>query len=149
MEKPIIKVGKDMIVNALPGNETMAAANAERVRFSKKPMPLLSVLTALMYIAACADVGLSTGDLKAAAKSPAASTNRPMRNRQNMVLTVGRREGDLKGDDDKIIQAGIEYLHRLGGGTLHVLPGVYNLKNAIYLRPNITLKGSGEKTILR
>jgi hypothetical protein len=149
MEKPIIKVGKDMIVNALPGNETMAAANAERVRFSKKPMPLLSVLTALMYIAACADVGLSTGDLKAAAKSPAASTNRPMRNRQNMVLTVGRREGDLKGDDDKIIQAGIEYLHRLGGGTLHVLPGVYNLKNAIYLRPNITLKGSGEQTILR
>jgi len=77
------------------------------------------------------------------------STNRPMRSRQNPVLTVGQTEGDLRGDDDKIIQAGIEYLHRLGGGKLKVLPGVYNLRNAIYMHPNITLRGSGEETILR
>jgi len=77
------------------------------------------------------------------------STNRPMRNRQDLVLTVGQTEGDLQGDDDKVIQAGIEYLHRLGGGTLNILPGVYNLRNAIYLRPNITLKGTGEETILK
>jgi hypothetical protein len=76
-------------------------------------------------------------------------TNRPMRNRQNLVLTVGQAEGDMWGSDDKIIQAGIEYLYRLGGGTLHILPGVYNLHNAIYMRTNITLRGSGEDTILR
>jgi hexosaminidase len=72
-----------------------------------------------------------------------------MRNRRNLVLTIGQTEGDLQGKDDKVIQAGIEYLNRVGGGTLHILPGVYNLQNAIYLRPNITLRGSGEKTVLR
>ena len=77
------------------------------------------------------------------------STNRPMRQRQNLVLTVGQTEGDLQGKDDKVIQAGIEYLDRLGGGTLRILPGTYTLRNAIYLRPNITLQGSGESTVLR
>ena len=75
--------------------------------------------------------------------------NRPMRSRQNLVLTVGQTEGDLRGKDDKVIQAGIEYLNRVGGGTLRILPGVYNLRNAIHLRPNITLQGSGERTVLR
>ncbi|MGB2864380.1 MAG: right-handed parallel beta-helix repeat-containing protein, partial [Sedimentisphaerales bacterium] len=89
------------------------------------------------------------GDRERAGKKLVTSTNRPMRNRQDLVLTVGQTEGDLQGDDGKVIQAGIEYLHRLGGGTLEVLPGVYNLRNAIYLRPNVTLRGSGEETILR
>jgi hypothetical protein len=84
-----------------------------------------------------------------ATSQPATATNRPMRNRQTFVLTVGQTEGDLQGKDDKIVQAGIEYLNRLGGGTLRILPGTYLLRNAIYLRPNITLQGSGEATILR
>jgi parallel beta-helix repeat protein len=72
-----------------------------------------------------------------------------MRKQRGPVLTVGQNEGDLQGKDDKIIQAGVEYLHRVGGGTLHILPGVYLMQNAIYLQPNITLRGSGEQTILR
>jgi hypothetical protein len=72
-----------------------------------------------------------------------------MRNQRAATLTVGQTEGDLQGSDNKIIQAGIEYLHRLGGGTLEILPGTYLLQNAVHLRPNITLRGSGEKTILK
>jgi hypothetical protein len=149
MEKQNSNAKKDIIVDFSPENEAIASTHAYRAKFSIKPIRPLFVLTALIYVAACAHAGQSVGDLKATAKSPVASTNRPMRNRQNSELTVGQREGDLKGDDDKIIQAGIEYLYRLGGGTLNVLPGVYNLKNAIYLHPNITLKGSGEQTILQ
>ena len=80
---------------------------------------------------------------------PPESTNRPIRNRRDLVLTIGQNEGDLQGNDDKIIQAGIEYLHGIGGGTIHIYPGIYNLRNFIYLRPNITIRGSGEKTVLR
>jgi hypothetical protein len=80
---------------------------------------------------------------------PEKETNRPLRTMHYLTLTVGQTEGDLIGKDDKIIQAGIEYLSRLGGGTLNILPGVYNIKNAIYLQPNITLKGSGESTVLK
>ena len=105
----------------------------------------LFVPAMLIYIAAEVDAG----NREAASGQSVTSTNRPMRNRQALAITVGQSEGDLWGNDDKVIQAGIEYLHRLGGGTLKVLPGVYNLRNAIYLWPNVTLRGSGEETILR
>ena len=82
-------------------------------------------------------------------ESEVTASNRPMRGVRTLVLTVGQTEGDLCGSDDKAIQAGVDYLHRLGGGTLRILPGVYELSNAIYLRPHITLSGSGEQTVLR
>jgi parallel beta-helix repeat protein len=75
--------------------------------------------------------------------------NRPIRSSPRLTLAVGQTEGDLQGRDDKVIQAGIDYLNRLGGGTLRILPGVYLLQNALYLRPHITLRGSGKDTILK
>ena len=84
-----------------------------------------------------------------AAQEDLLSTNRPIRNSRELILTVGQDKGDLQGIDDKIIQAGIEYLHRLGGGILQILPGTYEMNNALFLHPNITLRGSGEETVLR
>ena len=109
----------------------------------------LFVLIVAVCVTATAEAGDGADDRKKETAGPVISMNRPMRTGRELTLTVGQNEGDLQGNDDKIIQAGIEYLHRLGGGTLHILPGVYHLQNAIYLRPNITLRGSGEKTVLK
>ncbi len=76
-------------------------------------------------------------------------TNRPVRTPRQLILTIGQDKGDLQGKDDKIIQAGIEYLHRMGGGVLQIYPGIYDMNNALYLHPNITIRGSGENTVLR
>ena len=51
-------------------------------------------------------------------ESEVTASNRPMRSVRTLVLTVGQTEGDLRGSDDKAIQAGVDYLHRLGGGLL-------------------------------
>ncbi len=80
---------------------------------------------------------------------PIQETNRPLRTLQHLTLTVGQTEGELTGKDDRIIQAGIDYLTRLGGGTLQILPGTYTINNAIYLHSNVNIKGSGENTILK
>lgn len=80
---------------------------------------------------------------------PLQQTNRPLRTLQRITLSVGQSGADLNGKDDKIIQAGVDYLSRLGGGTLKILPGNYVINNAIYLKPNITVKGSGENTVLK
>jgi len=111
---------------------------------------LAAVLTVFAVMAglASANVAVEGQDCLKAAGEPAATANRPMRQRSSMILTVGQTEGDLQGKDDKIIQAGIDYLARLGGGTLRILPGVYQLRNAIHLQANITLQGSGERTVL-
>ena len=66
-----------------------------------------------------------------------------------MQLSVGPDDGDLRGDDDKILQAGIEYLVRFGGGILKLLPGEFTLRNSISLHAQVSLEGSGETTVLR
>ncbi len=109
----------------------------------------LVALVGVLSIIAGPGVNAEVKETKMAQKQNPAATNRPMRTAHKLVLTVGQDRGDLRGNDDKIIQAGIEYLNRLGGGTLQLLPGTYNLRNFIYLRPNITLRGSGDNTILR
>ncbi len=68
--------------------------------------------------------------------------------RNSLSITVGRGDGQINGSDDRAIQAGIDYLGALGGGTLKILPGAYHLNNAIYLRSNIRIEGSGDETVL-
>ena len=87
--------------------------------------------------------------LEIVAQQDILNTNRPVRTSRKITLTVGQDKGDLQGKDNKVIQAGIEYLHRMGGGVLQIYPGIYNMYNALYLRPNITIRGSGENTVLR
>ncbi|MFH1569944.1 MAG: right-handed parallel beta-helix repeat-containing protein [Gemmatimonadota bacterium] len=77
-----------------------------------------------------------------------ATANRTRSAPGHLTLTVGPGRGDLQGSDDKALQAGVEYLQRLGGGILQVLPGQYEMRNALYLRPGVTLRGSGPDTVL-
>ena len=109
---------------------------------------------AFLAIIACAPataIGADAKDSKGTSEMlPAVfSTMRPIRSPERMVLTVGQNEGDLQGKDDKVIQAGVDYVFRLGGGTVRVLPGTYIMRNAVCLRPGITLCGSGDQTILK
>jgi hypothetical protein len=67
---------------------------------------------------------------------------------QRLTVTVGPRDADLVGKDDKVIQAAVDYVARLGGGTVHVLPGTYRLRNAVYLQPRVRLLGSGADAVL-
>jgi hypothetical protein len=65
-----------------------------------------------------------------------------------LSITVGPRNAQLTGVDDRILQAGVDYLAGLGGGTLRILPGTFHLNNAVYLRDNIRVEGSGDDTVL-
>ncbi len=67
---------------------------------------------------------------------------------QKLTLTVGPKHADLVGSDDKVIQAAVDYITRMGGGTIQLLPGTFTLRNAISLSSNLRLIGSGAETIL-
>jgi len=67
---------------------------------------------------------------------------------ERFTLTVGTKNGDLVGNSDRVLQAAVDYVARLGGGTVHVLPGVYSLRNSVFLPSNIRLLGSGADSIL-
>src|SRR5262249_29642896 len=67
---------------------------------------------------------------------------------ERLTITVGPEKADLVGTDDRLLQAAIDYLKRLGGGTVRVLPGTYRLRNAIYLASKIRILGSGDDSVL-
>lgn len=77
------------------------------------------------------------------------STMRPLRIKAPVTVTVGQGEGDLQGKDNKILQTTVDYVSQLGGGTVHILPGTYEMHNSLFPRAGVTIIGSGEKTILR
>jgi hypothetical protein len=80
---------------------------------------------------------------------PDLETMRPFRKKQLITVTVGQDEGDFRGNDDKILQAAVDYTAGLGGGTIRILPGTYTMRNALFPRSGITIRGSGDKTVLK
>lgn len=52
------------------------------------------------------------------------------------------------GDNEKVIQAAVDWVARLGGGTVKVLPGTYKLRNAVHLASKVRLLGSGDDSVL-
>jgi hypothetical protein len=67
---------------------------------------------------------------------------------QRLTISVGPEKADLVGADGRVIQAGLDYVARLGGGTVQVLPGTYRLRNSIFLRSGVRLVGSGADSVL-
>jgi hypothetical protein len=67
---------------------------------------------------------------------------------QRLTVTVGPEKADLVGATDRVLQAAVDYLARLGGGTVKVLPGTYRMRNAVYLQSRIRIVGSGADTVL-
>ena len=68
--------------------------------------------------------------------------------KERLTLSVGTDKGDLVGATDRALQAAVDYVARLGGGTVQILPGRYLLRNAVYLHSNVRLLGSGDETVL-
>ncbi len=72
--------------------------------------------------------------------------------KERLTVTVGRRadaKADFSGSSERPIQAAVDYVARLGGGTVRILPGTFLFRNAVYLSSQIRVVGSGSDTILK
>jgi len=67
---------------------------------------------------------------------------------ERVTITVGNKEGDLIGSTEKVLQAAVDSVARLGGGTVKVLPGTYRLRNSVYLASKVRIVGSGAESVL-
>ena len=54
---------------------------------------------------------------------------------QRIKVTVGPEKADITGADHRVIQAAVDYVTGLGGGTVHILPGTYRFRNAVNCDP--------------
>ncbi len=67
---------------------------------------------------------------------------------ERLTITVGPKEADIVGTSHKAVQAAVDYVANLGGGTVHLLPGQYVFRGAVHLRSNIRIKGSGLDSVV-
>jgi hypothetical protein len=68
---------------------------------------------------------------------------------QRPTIRVGRREADLVGGDHRVLQAAVDYVANLGGGTVEIGEGEYLMGDSLHLRSDVTVRGRKGKTILR
>ncbi len=63
-------------------------------------------------------------------------------------IHVGITEGDIRGADHRALQAAVDYVAGLGGGTVHIGPGRFHMRNALTLRDNVRVVGVPGQTFL-
>ena len=96
-------------------------------------------------------VGISPGPL-AKASADEASRRYPeneLHAQPAIKISVGHNDADLIGTDNRVLQAAVDYVGNLGGGIVEIGPGEYLMRDSLHLRSRVTVRGSGEKTILK
>jgi parallel beta-helix repeat protein len=110
---------------------------------------LTTALGALLGIAAAALPG-EEADVPPAPQAAERQLPKAMHSRMQELprLRVGAREGDLIGSDNRALQAAVDYIAGLGGGTVEIGDGVYLMRDSLHLRSHVKVRGQGEKTVL-
>ncbi len=63
-------------------------------------------------------------------------------------ITVGMEDADIIGKDNRALQAAVDYIANLGGGTVIIQPGEYLMNDSLHLRSNVTVRGTEGQTVL-
>ncbi len=69
--------------------------------------------------------------------------------RPAVCVSVGPEGADITGSDHRALQAAVDYVGNLGGGVVEVKPGVYLMRDSLHLRSRVTVRGAGERTVLK
>ena len=64
-------------------------------------------------------------------------------------ITVGKENANITGSDNRALQAAVDYIAGLGGGTVEIVEGEYVMYDSLHLHANVTVRGIKGKTILR
>ena len=110
---------------------------------------ILTALLALPLIATSSEAAEGKGDFS----PPAEEQQLPGAMHSQMDarphITVGKTDADLIGTDHRALQAAVDYIAGLGGGTVQIGEGEYLLRDSLHLRSHVTVRGVKGRTILR
>jgi len=68
---------------------------------------------------------------------------------EQIAVSVGHKRGDFVGATHMALQAAVDYVARLGGGTVRIGPGQWEMGNSLFIRDHVNLVGAGDDTVLR
>ena len=61
----------------------------------------------------------------------------------NINVTVGLKNADIVGSDNRALQAAVDYVAGLGGGTVEITDGTYMMNDSLHLRSNVNVIANG------
>ena len=64
------------------------------------------------------------------------------------TVTVGHTKADITGSDNRAVQAAVDYIAGLGGGTVEIGAGTYTMRDSLHLRNHVTVRGQGPESVL-
>src|SRR5438445_9731081 len=64
-------------------------------------------------------------------------------------ITVGRRDAEILGADNRVLQAAVDYIAGLGGGVVEIKEGEFLMRDSLHLRSFVTVRGTPGQTVLR
>ncbi len=65
------------------------------------------------------------------------------------LITVGVRDAAIVGTDNRALQAAVDYIAGLGGGTVEIGAGEFVMQDSLHLRSGVTVRGTPGQTVLR
>lgn len=65
--------------------------------------------------------------------------------RPAICVSVGISDADIIGTDNRALQAAVDYVGNLGGGTVVIGPGEYPMRDSLHLRSRVTVRGAGNQ----
>jgi hypothetical protein len=87
----------------------------------------------------------SSAALPAYAAGPAAASNGAATGHADPAITVRAGQdavADFPGADNRALQAAVDYVASLGGGTVEIGPGTYLMRDSLHLRSGVTVCGT-------
>ena len=113
-------------------------------------LPSRTVLALYVFILASAAEGSASESTPAGSAQPTQvreAMHIPMKD--HAYIRVGCDTGDLRGNDNRSLQAAVDFVAGLGGGVVEIGPGEYLMRDSLHLRPNVTVRGTSQSTVLR
>ena len=111
-------------------------------------MKILNALSPLALICfPAATISFADSTVESGAQQLPRAMHTPMKERAS--ITVGVRDGNIVGSDNRALQAAVDHVASMGGGVVEIGPGEYLMRDALHLRPHVTVRGTPQKTVLR
>src|SRR5437016_5853973 len=118
------------------------------MRHSMAPRTYLPFLLLIVGSSLGVRAGETDGDLTPPkpAESEQQQLPRKMHARMSALPTikVGHGDADIVGTDNRALQAAVDYVASLEGGTVEIGPGEYAMHDSLHLRPFVAVRGAAD-----
>ena len=68
------------------------------------------------------------------------------RMKERPVIRVGVSDADILGTDNRALQAAVDYVAGLGGGTVEIGPGEFIMRDSLHLRSFVTKRATASNS---